>query len=80
MSRVRNAVAHGTFFHDKKLGFHFYDGVDKTEDGLGYVGHLTFEDIIKLKDNVAEKKFKEYSNDAKITLGTNLRPEPHVKE
>lgn len=80
MSRVRNAVAHGTFFHDKKLGFHFYDGVEKTEESLDYVGYLSFEDIIKLKDNIAEKKFAEYSDDAKITLGTSFRPEPHVKE
>lgn len=78
--RIRNAIAHGTFFHDKKLGFHFYDGKDKSEYSLGYVGYLSYEDIINLKSKIAEKKFAEYKDTAKITLGTRTNPEPHVKE
>ena len=78
MRRIRNSVIHGTFFHDKKNGFHFYDGKKKTEDDLSYVGYLSFDNIVNLKSNMLKAKFAEYGNNARMTLGTLKNPFPHI--
>jgi len=80
MTRIRNAVIHGTFFHDKKEGFHFYDGNKKTEEDLGYVGHLSFMDIAKLKDNLFAKKFGSFGENSGLSMGNKDNPIPHVSD
>lgn len=76
MSSVRNAIVHGTFFYDKDVGFHFYDGKEKDESKLKYVGYLNFLDIVNLKENISKYKFATDEN-VKVSLGNYYHPEPY---
>ena len=63
MARIRNAIVHGTFFHDKDMGLHFYDDKSKEEDDLKYVGNLDFVEITILKDLLIKHQLAKSKQD-----------------
>lgn len=70
VQRIRNAIMHGTYFYNKNDRFVFYDGREKQEDKLTFVGTLCFEEVYLLLDRIMHKKIPAFQSGEKISMHT----------
>lgn len=74
--RIRNSLMHGTFFYDRDNSFIFYDGRQKEEVNLEYVGSLNFKQIMDFYTQYRKNKLKDTPNTL-YSIGSEDIPYAH---